>query len=96
MDNIEWLNSEMTRTVGRNLLKYAAGRQMFCPKCSKVLDAKTTVLITYREQERILCAQCWGRNPMTVKSGAVDIMDGRVFWPAKQPKLKPYKHKEVA
>lgn len=49
----------------KETLKYAAGRQMFCKNCSKVLDWKTTVVITAEKEGKkavvIACTDCF--NP---------------------------------
>jgi hypothetical protein len=45
------------------LLKYAAGKQMFCPMCNKVLDWKTTAILevsheVHGKKSQVGCVKC--------------------------------------
>jgi len=42
------------------ILKYAAGKQMFCPICNGILDYKKTVVITGTDDKPfIICSGCY-------------------------------------
>jgi hypothetical protein len=73
--------------MNRNLLKYAAGTQMFCPLCNVVLDAKRTVNIDAGKVKKTLCCKCWDNEVKHLISPATlarcDILDGRVLWSRK-------------
>ena len=85
----ENLDSYLQLTVARNLVKYAAGRAMFCPKCETVLDAPTTVYADDGDggHTLILCATCWGKSPGNVRAGSITVWDGRVLWAKPQRKF---------
>ena len=47
----------------RNLLKYAAGRQITCPSCGAILDYRTVVLAESPSgQQHINCAGCFRKG----------------------------------
>jgi len=83
---------QFRRTAERNALKFAVGRQMFCPKCKRVLDAKRAVDITASNgANRTVCVDCFGRGPEfhgKCESGGLtlDVLHGRALWPAKPRK----------
>lgn len=83
---------QFRRTAERNALKFSVGRQMFCPKCQRVLDAKRAVNVTASTGgERTMCADCWGRGSEfhgKCEAGGFtfDVLDGRALWPAKPRK----------
>lgn len=72
----------MQRTLNRNLVKYAAGRAIFCPSCDDILDQKRTVVVTTPAGRTMTyCGQCWDKvaavaaaDPRFVE---LDILDGR-------------------
>jgi len=79
---------QFRRTAERATLKYAAGQQMFCPKCQRVLDAKRTVLITDVDStaSRTVCVDCFGRGPeyhgrVESPRGLFDVLHGGALWP---------------
>lgn len=76
------LDAMMQRTLNRNLLKYAAGRAIFCPICGNVMDQKRTVIITAGEVTKTMCGQCWDSEVKPkIRADVVaklDILDGRV------------------
>jgi hypothetical protein len=67
----------MKLTAQRNLVKWAAGKAMFCPRCQDILDCKRTVVV----DEKVLCAKCWDSKPacFELKEG-VEVLDGRVLF----------------
>jgi len=75
-------------TVQRNLLKYAAGTAITCPKCGDILDCKRTVLIDItgdRPRTQVMCTTCWGMAPHVMRQhliggGVMDVLDGRILW----------------
>ena len=82
------LFSPMQKTVTRNLLKYAAGRAIFCPLCGAIMDQSRTVIITAGQVTKVLCAPCWD-NELRPKISAerlaqCDIVDGREYFPTKR------------
>jgi hypothetical protein len=55
MNNHHSLFADMETTLAGNLLRYAAGRAIFCPKCGAVMDWQRTIIcggIT-------TCEECW-------------------------------------
>lgn len=86
MNNEPTIDSMMRDTVNRNLLKYAAGRVMFCPYCNTVLDCRTTVIVSTTDgKESVLCARCfdaWGDKP-----AFTGVVDGRQLWAAPKPRV---------
>jgi hypothetical protein len=47
------------------LLKYAAGKQMFCPKCDVIMDYRKTVIITGTDDKSLtLCQKCFDSEPV--------------------------------
>ena len=80
---------QFRRTAERATLKYAAGQQMFCPKCQRVLDAKRTVHATRTDTNACLtfCVLCWDRwialhGDAAKQSGVtLETLDGRALWP---------------
>jgi hypothetical protein len=72
----------MQTTINRSLLKYAAGRAVFCPQCGDIMDAKRTVIVTTPAgQTRTMCAHCWdqvaGFARKDERFAELDILDGR-------------------
>ena len=49
------VDSLLETEVTRQLLKYAAGRQIFCPVCSSVLDWASTVIFN----GHVTCCDCF-------------------------------------
>ena len=72
----------MQKTVNRNLLKYAAGRAIFCPCCSVIMDARRTVIVTAGDVTKVLCASCWDTavapKISTERLAQCEIVDGRI------------------
>lgn len=75
------IDSLMQETIHRNLLKYAAGRAIFCPGCGKVLDCRDTVTATHMTGgQAVMCGKCWDRKAELYAFS--EIVDGRKLWPA--------------
>ena len=75
----------MQTTITRNLLKYAAGRSIFCPLCQEVLDCKRTVILEAGSISKTLCASCWDTTlkPLIEAKGILakcEVTDGRVWF----------------
>ena len=59
--------SAVQRTLARNMLRFHAGHEIFCPKCHTILDCKRAVEIDVCKQDTdatlvrsyIMCANCW-------------------------------------
>ena len=85
---------QFRRTAERNALKFSVGRQMFCPKCQRVLDAKRAVNVTTtmgEPREVTVCAECWGHGPerhgkFAIGPAVCDVLDGRALWPRRARK----------
>jgi len=73
------LDSMMARTVNRNLLKWAAGHHIFCPRCGEIMDCKRTVHAEFQYRKPgqdwkvpdaagvsfVGCTKCWDRDRET-------------------------------
>jgi NAD-dependent SIR2 family protein deacetylase len=77
----------MVTKINRDLLKFAAGQQMFCPLCERILDAKTTVNVGRAGASKTVCATCYDGylKPAIVAKGnnlldRCDVLDGRVVF----------------
>lgn len=77
---MEALMDMFERTIARNLVKYAAGTAIFCPRCGDVMDCKRTIVLSDGKREVVMCDKCYGRAPGNVKSGSITLYDGRVLW----------------
>ena len=65
--------------ANRELLKYAAGRAIFCQFCKHVLDCKTTAIASKNSETVTLCTACLDRAAL---DNSYEIVDGRTYWPA--------------
>lgn len=57
----------ITKEINKNLLKWAAGQQMFCPSCDRILDWKTTAIVESKQGDKIAatftcCTKCLDRK----------------------------------
>ena len=76
---METVESIIKTPVESNLLKYSAGRAIFCPNCQGVMDWRRTVVATIHaktdgKEEKcirsyVVCAGCWDKLGHTVKEG---------------------------
>lgn len=75
-------------TVTRNMLKWAVGKQITCPRCQDILDAKRAVMCERDNQGGtiIQCARCWDAHH---EPG--EVTDGRKLWPPRVHSPKPGK-----
>lgn len=82
--------SPMVAAVNKNLLKYSAGRAIFCPVRNAVADAKRWVLLTRGQHTQGVCAACFdSKTAGRPIPGSVEVIDGRVlFKRTKQPLKK--------
>jgi hypothetical protein len=63
--------SFLEQHVNRQLLRYAAGTAIFCPRCGEIMDCERTVVATVhrklagKEEEIVAtytqCAKCWDK-----------------------------------
>jgi len=76
----------MVNTIKRNLLRYAAGRSIFCPYCEVCLDCKRTVVVEVttakgNQVSKTMCAKCWSekgkqfRQVVVEHGGTMAIME---------------------
>ena len=91
MANTDFLTAmepgSMQWTIARNLVKYAAGTAMFCPRCEAILDQSRTVVLSDGTRTVTMCDQCYGKSPGNIKRGSIEVYDGRVLF-AKPRKAK--------
>ena len=67
----------MERTINRNLLKYSAGRSIFCGQCDEIADCRRWVMITHNEDELAMCAPCWDKISKGRATPGFQVLDGR-------------------
>ncbi len=76
----------MINTIKRNLLRYAAGRSIFCPYCDVCLDCKRTVVVEIttakgNQVSKTMCAKCWDqkkemfREVVAEHGGTMSVME---------------------
>lgn len=63
-----------------NLLKYAAGQQIFCSVCERILDWKETCVVSFAKTGRgsaILCDYCFlaAVNDSEDPAGCLDVVE---------------------
>lgn len=93
--------TELEKTLKRNMLRFHCGREIFCPGCRQVLDARRAVEIDFHQggnlaHSAIRCASCFDaraeywRTP-TAEGLTREIVDGRALWeaPASPAARKP-------
>ena len=85
--------THLEQFTARELVKYAAGYKITCPHCDDILDAKGTVVLTddVTNESDIVCWRCYGHPIGNIKSGRVQIWDGRALWPSKSKNVWRYK-----
>lgn len=72
----------MKDAVELNLLKNAAGQNIFCPSCQRIMDCRETVIATIyasspKIQEKIVaqycsCAKCFDKRKHNLEKGIAD------------------------
>ena len=67
----------MQRTINRNLLKYSAGRSIFCGQCSAIADARRWVVVTHKADTLGMCAPCWDALKKGRPTPGFEVVDGR-------------------
>ncbi len=80
----------MKRTLEINLLKYAAGQNIFCPYCETIMDYKTTVIFG----SKACCTKCFDKakpefDKLTNGQSGLEILDARKYFPEKKIPAKP-------
>jgi hypothetical protein len=85
------VESFLGKHLNKQLLKHAAGSNMFCPGCDKCLDCKSTVLATIHRtvndgpeeivRSYTLCAKCWDERGPVVRQAVDKVV-------ARSPQLK--------
>ena len=71
----------MQLTINRNLLKYSAGRAVFCRACRAIADCRRWIIATQGDHVTQCCVTCWD----TLTAGkpvpaSVEVLDGRVIF----------------
>lgn len=97
--SVEPFTDMLHKTVNRNLLKYAAGRAIFCPGCSAIMDWKRTVIVEFPKGQTVVrCCKCWDETLKVIlkdvplskwneTQAKLEIIDGRQF-NARKAKVK--------
>jgi len=70
----------MIETINRNLLKFSAGRAIFCGQCDAIADARRWVLVTHNEDTLGMCAACWDKLSAGRAALGFDVLDGRILF----------------
>ena len=71
----------MIETVNRNILKFSAGRAIFCPACHEIADCRQWVLATQGDYTSHCCTSCWdGATSDKTIPASVTVLDGRVIF----------------
>lgn len=70
----------MELTINRNLLKYSAGRAIFCGQCDAIADARRWVLVTHNNDTLGMCAPCWDKISKKRATPGFQVLDGRVIF----------------
>jgi hypothetical protein len=82
----------MQTTINKGLVKYSAGRAIFCPHCQDIADAKRWVVATIGDRTLGTCAPCWDKAIAgKALPESIEVLDGRVLFarPRKAKKAKP-------
>lgn len=73
--------SPMVQKINRDLVKYSAGRSIFCPHCGGIADCKRWVVATIGDRTHGTCAGCWDKAIAGKKlPESIDVLDGRVLF----------------
>jgi len=67
----------MHKTINRNLLKYSAGRSIFCGQCDAIADCRRWVLVSHGDEELGMCAPCWDIISKGRPTPGFQVLDGR-------------------
>ena len=71
----------MQSMTNRRILKFAAGTEIFCPKCENLLDWRTTAIISLGPNSSTVCTKCLdalkAKLGAKINNVAIDILDGR-------------------
>ena len=70
----------MLETINRNILKFSAGRAIFCGQCDAIADAHRWVLITHNADTLGMCAPCWDKLSAGRATHGYEVLDGRVIF----------------
>lgn len=91
--------SPLQTTVNRNLVKYAVGLAIFCPRCENILDAKRAVVFpNSKGNNQVACGPCFDKADTGLVHGAMGgiVQDGRVLWARAPRAAKPKAAKPAA
>jgi len=67
----------MQKTINRNLLKYSAGRSIFCGQCDAIADARRWVVVSHNDDTLGMCAPCWDALKKGRPTPGFEVVDGR-------------------
>jgi hypothetical protein len=82
----------MQGTINRNLLQYAVGHRITCPRCSRILDMRDAVTATLSKpaggsRDYTLCCACWDQVRLAMHDialelkASLEVIDGREVFP---------------
>ena len=76
---------DMQTIVNQNLLRYAVGRAITCPRCNQVLDVARAVNVGHATGSKTTCATCFDAAVAAVSPdlSRYEVLDGRVLFPAR-------------
>lgn len=74
----------MEQTINKNLLKYSAGRSIFCGQCDAIADARRWVLVSHQNDELGMCAPCWDKLRAGRQTPGFQVLDGREVFSKKR------------
>jgi len=82
------LMNQFERTMNAQLLKYVAGTHITCKWCGKILDWRTTVMVTMKVANKpegtiAPCADCYDKAKDALHAikdiESIEVIDGRDF-----------------
>jgi len=52
-------NFDMEARINIDLVRFAVGRAIDCPTCTKILDVDSAVLLSKGDKVSVICRSCW-------------------------------------
>lgn len=52
--------TDMSARINIDLVRYAVGRAITCPRCHQVLDTGSAMLVERGDKVTVICKPCWG------------------------------------
>ena len=71
----------MLETINKNIVKFSAGRAIFCRTCGEIADCRRWVVATQGDYTGQCCAPCWDKLTEGKPAPAgVEVLDGRILF----------------